>query len=518
MDDVKFIVQKLKKAIEDFEAKPELNEIGRVIALNDGIALIDGLKETAAMEIMIVKKEKIDIKLLAFNLEESLIGAVCLNNFELLAQGDIVYRTKKVITIGVDERLIGRVINPLGEFLDDLPPIDFSEFYPIERVAPQVMERKPVSEPLHTGIKIIDSLVPIGRGQRELILGDRQTGKTSIALDIILNQRQDIFETPICIYVAIGQKLSKIKRFYEIIKMNNALSYTIIVSTSSEDYPILLYLAPYVGCALGEYFMDKGKDVLVIYDDLTKHAWAWREISLLLKRPSGREAYPGDIFYVHSRLLERSVNLKDGGSLTALPICETQLGDISSYIPTNLISITDGQIYLDNNLFKSNFRPAINIGLSVSRVGSKAQTKIIKKITGKIKLNLAQYRELESFAQLSSEIPESMKKILNRGKITLEILKQNNLEPLSFEKLAILMYALQNGYFDDISIENVKFVEEKLFKYLENEANSLLNEIIRIKDLDEALETKIKNTLEEFFAFIKLNFNEKIVEKNKTEN
>ncbi|BCX15204.1 MAG: ATP synthase subunit alpha [Candidatus Parcubacteria bacterium] len=508
MDDIKFIIEKLKKSIDNLEIKAELNDIGKVIAFNDGVVLIDGLNEVQSMEILVVKKEKLNIKLLALNLEESLIGAVCLNNFDLLQHNDIVYRTKQVASIGVDERLLGRVINPLGDFLDNLSPIEFTNFYPIERSAPSVTERSPVSVPLHTGIKIIDSLIPIGRGQRELILGDRQTGKTSIALDVILNQKQDVFETPVCIYVAIGQKLSKIKRFYEILKKEGALDYTIIVATSSEDYPTLLYLAPYVGCALGEYFMDQGKDVLVIYDDLTKHAWAWREISLLLKRPVGREAYPGDIFYIHSRLLERAAKLNKGGSLTALPICETQLGDISAYIPTNLISITDGQIYLDNGLFKSNFRPAINIGLSVSRVGSKAQTKIIKKITGKMKLSLAQYRELESFAQLSTELPQEMHRILLRGKIILELLKQDNLHPLSFEKLAILMYAVQNGYFDDFNLQDIRLVESKLIDYLENDCSSLLAQIREVKDLTDDIEIAIKNALQNFFTFLTIN-NEK---------
>ncbi len=508
MDDIKFIIEKLKKSIDNLEIKAELNDIGKVIAFNDGVVLIDGLNEVQSMEILVVKKEKLNIRLLALNLEESLIGAVCLNNFDLLQHNDIVYRTKQVASIGVDERLLGRVINPLGDFLDNLSPIEFTNFYPIERSAPSVTERSPVSVPLHTGIKIIDSLIPIGRGQRELILGDRQTGKTSIALDVILNQKQDVFETPVCIYVAIGQKLSKIKRFYEILKKEGALDYTIIVATSSEDYPTLLYLAPYVGCALGEYFMDQGKDVLVIYDDLTKHAWAWREISLLLKRPVGREAYPGDIFYIHSRLLERAAKLNKGGSLTALPICETQLGDISAYIPTNLISITDGQIYLDNGLFKSNFRPAINIGLSVSRVGSKAQTKIIKKITGKMKLSLAQYRELESFAQLSTELPQEMHRILLRGKIILELLKQDNLHPLSFEKLAILMYAVQNGYFDDFNLQDIRLVESKLIDYLENDCSSLLAQIREVKDLTDDIEIAIKNALQNFFTFLTIN-NEK---------
>lgn len=354
---------------------------------------------------------------------------------------------------------------------------------------------------MHTGIKIIDALIPIGRGQRELILGDRQTGKTSIALDIILNQKQDIYDTPICIYVAVGQKMVKIRRIYEILKNEGALDYTIIVATTPKDYPILLYLAPYVGCAIGEYFMDKGKDVVVIYDDLTKHAWAWREISLLLKRPAGREAYPGDIFYAHSRLLERAANLKNGGSLTALPICETQLGDISAYIPTNLISITDGQIYLETELFKANFKPAINIGLSVSRVGSKAQTKIIKKIAGKLKLDLAQYRELEEFAQITTDLPSELKQRLMRGRILMEILKQENLSPLSFEKIAILIYAVNNGFFDNLEFKKIKTTEKELIDYFNINCKELLDEIREKKELTEDLEGKLKDCLIKFFEY-----------------
>ncbi|GIW66893.1 MAG: ATP synthase subunit alpha [Candidatus Parcubacteria bacterium] len=503
MEDINFLIEKLKKTIEKIEIDLDVKEIGRIISANDGIVWIDGLDNCQIMEVLKIEKDDNQILLLALNLEEGIIGAVALNNFEKIKTGDIVYRTNKILSIPVNDKLLGRIFNPLLNPLDNLPEIDSEIFYPVEKKAPGVTEREPVNTPLHTGIKIIDALIPIGRGQRELILGDRQTGKTSIALDIIINQKNDIFPTPICIYVAIGQKMSKIKRIYEILKEKDAINYTIIIATSPDDYPILLYLAPYVGCAIGEYFMDQGKDVVVIYDDLTKHAWAWREISLLLKRPAGREAYPGDIFYTHSRLLERSANLRGKGSLTALPICETQLGDISSYIPTNLISITDGQIYLETDLFKSNFKPAINIGLSVSRVGSKAQTKIIKKIAGRLKLDLAQYRELEEFAQISTDLPKELKEKLIRGRILIEILKQSNLNPLSFEKIAVLIYAANNGFFDDFDISQIKLLEKKLLDYFELNSKQILEEIKNKQDFDENLEKKIKEELVNFFESLK---------------
>ncbi len=501
MDDLNFLIEKFKKTIEKIDIEIETKEIGRVIMVNDGVVWLEGLDNCQMMEILKIEKENKEILLLALNLEEGITGAVALNDFDLINSNDIVYRTKQVLSIPVSDNLLGRVINPLVQPLDDLPPIDSEVFYPVEKKAPNVIERQPVSTPLHTGIKIIDALIPIGRGQRELILGDRQTGKTSIALDIILNQKQDIYDTPICIYVAVGQKMVKIRRIYEILKNEGALDYTIIVATTPKDYPILLYLAPYVGCAIGEYFMDKGKDVVVIYDDLTKHAWAWREISLLLKRPAGREAYPGDIFYAHSRLLERAANLKNGGSLTALPICETQLGDISAYIPTNLISITDGQIYLETELFKANFKPAINIGLSVSRVGSKAQTKIIKKIAGKLKLDLAQYRELEEFAQITTDLPSELKQRLMRGRILMEILKQENLSPLSFEKIAILIYAVNNGFFDNLEFKKIKTTEKELIDYFNINCKELLDEIREKKELTEDLEGKLKDCLIKFFEY-----------------
>jgi F-type H+-transporting ATPase subunit alpha len=497
MEDLNFLIEKLQKEIERIEAKPEFEESGQIIKVGDGIVFISGLSKAFNSEMLFIEEK--NIYLLALNLEEGIVGAVALNDFEKIKAGDIVKRTKKIIQVPVGNKLIGRIIDPLGRELDNLGPIETEDFYPLERKAPNVIEREPVKTPLHTGIKIIDALIPIGRGQRELILGDRQTGKTSIVLDTILNQKNDPLNTPVCVYVAIGQKMSKIRRFYEILKKEGALDYTIIVATTPEDLPILLYLAPYAGCSIGEYFRDQGKDVLVIYDDLTKHAWAWREVSLLLKRPAGREAYPGDIFYLHSRLLERSAKIKNGGSLTALPICETQLGDISSYIPTNLISITDGQIYLETDLFKANFRPAINIGLSVSRVGSKAQTKIMKKVAGKLKLDLAQFRELEEFTKLSAELPPEIAQKIKRGRILTEILKQENLKPLTFEKIAILIYSANNGFFDEIELNEIKKVESKLLNYFETEKKDILEEINQKQDLTQDLENKIKESLIYFF-------------------
>jgi len=499
MEDFQFLVEKLKKEIEKVEIKPELKEIGRVLKFYDGVCWIDGLFSAQLNEILYIEKNGKKIELLALNLEEGLIGALALNDQNQIREGDIVKSSGRVISVAVSERLIGRVINPLGKVLDGKGEIVSSEFYPVEKEAPSVMEREPVKTPLHTGIKIIDALIPIGRGQRELILGDRQTGKTSLAIDLILNQKNDPLKTPICIYVAIGQKLSKVRRIYEILKRNQAMDYTILVVASADDPAVLIYLAPYVGCAIGEYFMDKGEDVVLIYDDLTKHAWAWREINLLLKRPVSREAYPGDIFYLHSRLLERSAKVKDSGSMTALPICETQLGDISGYIPTNLISITDGQIYLESDLFKANFRPAINIGLSVSRVGSKAQTKAMKKVSGRLKLDLAQFRELEAFSQVTSELPEESRKIIKRGKILLEVLKQKDLEPVSFEKTVVLLFAVNHGFLDNFELDKVPLILDKLIKHIELNFRELLDKIIVEMEIDEQIENELTSELNYFF-------------------
>lgn len=508
MEDFKFLIQKLEKEIEGLAVKPGLKEIGQVLRAADGVVWIEGLPNAKISEILIIEKLDHKILLLTLNLEEGLIGAAALNDFNEIREGDVVVKTNQIIQVPVSEKLIGRVIDPLGRPLDDLGSIETNEFYSLEQEAPNVLQREPVDTPVQTGVKIIDALIPIGRGQRELILGDRQTGKTAIVLDTIINQKQAADERPICIYVAIGQKLSKVAKIYETFKETGALDYTIIVTTSPSDLPILLYLAPYAGCSIGEYFRNKGKAALVVYDDLTKHAWAWREVSLLLRRPAGREAYPGDIFYAHARLLERAAQLKNGGSLTALPICETQLGDISAYIPTNLISITDGQIYLETELFNQGFRPAINIGLSVSRIGSKAQTKLMKKVAGRLKLDLAQYRELETFAQVSTELAEETKKKLIRGRRLTELLKQENLKPLSFEKTAILIYAAINGYLDEWPLARIKEFETRLLEQIEFEAKDILEQLQDQKDLDEKLEGRLKKYLSQFFV----NFNANVRE------
>ena len=398
------ILEQLKKQIENFEAKPEISEIGRILTLNDGVCSLSGLKDVEMGELLFFEEKNVSAVVL--NLEEDSAGAVILGDFTKLKEGDTAKRTKKVLSIGVSENFIGRIINPLGEPLDKKGEIKHSLEYPLEKIAPGVITREPVNTPLHTGIKAIDSMIPIGRGQRELIIGDRQTGKTALAIDAIINQKQDSLKTPVCIYAAIGQKKSKTAMIIEELKKRRAMDYSIIVSADASDPASLWYIAPFAGCALAEYFMDKGEDVLIIYDDLSKHAWAYRQISLLLRRPPGREAYPGDVFYLHSRLLERAAKLSPelgGGSITALPIIETQAGDVSAYIPTNVISITDGQIYLEPELFYQGVRPALNVGLSVSRVGSAAQTKAMKKVAGRLRLDLAQFRELASFAQFGSD-------------------------------------------------------------------------------------------------------------------
>ena len=406
-----------------------------------------------------------------------------------------------MLSIAVSEELLGRVVDPLGEVLDGGPKIAASQRYPLEKKAPSVVARESVNTPLHTGIKAIDAMIPIGRGQRELIIGDRQTGKTSIALDTILNQKNEE-NRPICIYVAIGQKQSKVARIAKILEEQGALKYTIIVSASASSPASLQYLAPSAGCAIGEYFMDHGKDALVIYDDLSKHADAYRELSLLLRRPPGREAYPGDIFYLHSRLLERAAKLNKengGGSLTALPIIETKLGDISAYIPTNVISITDGQIYLESNLFYKGVRPALNVGLSVSRVGSAAQTKAIKKVAGRLRLELAQFRELEAFVQFASDLDDATKQKIHRGQILTEVLKQADLVPLRFTDEAVILYVALAGYLDDVPTQRIKDFERELLDYIEKMYDdAIFGAISKSRTLDDATEATLKKAVEEF--------------------
>lgn len=498
------IIEKLKKAVEGYKDQGEWEEIGKVIEVGDGILKIAGLENVQSQEIILIETNEGDVKAVVLNLEEDSIGALVLGDSSFVKSGNTVKRTKQLLSINVGKQLLGRVIDPLGNVLDGQGPIfsnaDKPSSYLLENEAPNVLDREPVNYPLHTGIKAIDSMIPIGRGQRELIIGDRQTGKTAIALDVIINQLQDVKERlPICIYVAIGQKESKIAKIVETLKGKKAFAYTIVVSASASSPAAFWYLAPYTGCAIGEYFRDNGQDALIIYDDLSKHAWAYRQISLLLRRPPGREAYPGDIFYLHSRLLERAAKLskeKGGGSLTALPIVETQLGDVTAYIPTNVISITDGQIYLESDLFYQGIRPAVNVGLSVSRVGSSAQTKAMKKVAGKLRLELAQFRELQTFVQFASDVDEATKKKINKGKIMTEILKQSDLAPLSFEKEVLVLYTALNGYFDNFAPEEVMAVESELIDYTERLHQDFLNLLKEKKEVTEEVEQKMKNVIE----------------------
>ncbi len=500
------IIQKLKKEIENFKDQAEFQNIGLITETADGIAKISGLQKTLSQEILIIETENGEVPCLASNLEETSIGAILLGDFEKVKIGHRVRQTGQVLSIKAGPELIGRVVNSLGEPVDGKGAIfknaEKTKDYLLERNAPSVVTRESVKTPVHTGIKAIDAMIPIGRGQRELIIGDRATGKTAIAIDAILNQKQDPGRPQmICIYVAIGQKNSKIAQILKILEEAGAMKYTVVVSAPASDPAAMQYLAPFAGCAIGEYFMDQGQDALVIYDDLTKHAQSYRELSLLLRRPPGREAYPGDIFYLHSRLLERAAKLNKengGGSLTALPIIETQLGDISAYIPTNVISITDGQIYLESSLFYQGFRPAVNVGFSVSRVGSTAQTKAMKKVSGRLRLELAQFRELQAFVQFASDLDENTKKKIERGERLTELLKQNDREPLTFEKQVVLLYAGINGYLDDISKSKIKFFESQFITYLEQSHKNLLPEIEKSNEINENSEKNLKSALEEF--------------------
>jgi F-type H+-transporting ATPase subunit alpha len=501
------IIEKLKKEIEGYKEKPEWAEVGRVIEVGDGIVKILGLRNAVSQEILIIETPHGERSALALNLEEASIGALVLGDFLAIEVGNTVKRTGEVLSVAVGEELIGRVIDPLGNPLDGRGPI-FKEGAkpqrnPLEARAPSVLERESVNAPLHTGLKAIDAMIPIGRGQRELIIGDRQVGKTAIALDAILNQRFDKGrKTPICIYVAIGQKESKIVKIAETLKKFDALKYSIIVAAPASSPASQWYLAPYAGAAIGEYFRDKGEDALVVYDDLSKHAWAYRQISLLLRRPPGREAYPGDIFYLHSRLLERAAKLskeKGGGSLTALPIVETQLGDVTAYIPTNIISITDGQIYLESDLFYQGLRPALNVGISVSRVGSAAQTKAMKKVAGKLRLAHAQFRELQAFIQFATDVDETTKKRISQGQKINEVLKQDDLAPLPFEKQVCIFYAVLNDYFDNVAVEDIKKTEDGLLEYLEKlHENDILKPIRETGEFSESAERGLKAAVERF--------------------
>ena len=493
-----YLVKNLQKKLEDFKTDSKEETIGQVVEMGDGIAKISGLSDIMASEMLEFETQSGDkIYGVALNLEEFSVGAIILGEYGELREGDIVRSTKRILEVPVGDSVVGRVVDPLGQAIDGKGEIQSKEFYPVEKIAPGVISRQSVDESLQTGIKVIDSIIPIGKGQRELIIGDRQTGKTALAIDSIINQKgKDV----ICIYIAIGQKESKIAKLVAKLEETGAMEYTTIVLAGASDPASLSYIAPYAGCAMGEYFMDKGKDVLVIYDDLSKHAVAYRQISLLLKRPPGREAYPGDVFYLHSRLLERSARLsKDfgGGSLTALPIIETQAGDISAYIPTNVISITDGQIFLETDLFYKGIRPALNAGLSVSRVGSAAQSKAMKKVAGKLKLDLAQFRELEAFAQFGSDLDEETRNQLNRGARITEILKQGQFSPIDQSKQVCIIYAVSNGYVDEVEVNKLSLFEEKLFTKLDSEAKELLEDIEETGELSEENEESLKKIIKE---------------------
>ncbi|MEH7491596.1 F0F1 ATP synthase subunit alpha [Neobacillus niacini] len=470
----------IKKQIENYQAEIQVSDVGTVISVGDGIARVHGLDNVMAGELVEFSN---GVMGMAQNLEANNVGIIILGPFTDIKEGDEVRRTGRIMEVPVGEELIGRVVNSLGQPVDGLGPINTTKTRPIEAVASGVMARKSVHEPLQTGIKAIDALVPIGRGQRELIIGDRQTGKTSVAIDTILNQKgQDM----ICIYVAIGQKESTVRGAVETLRKHGALEYSIVVTASASQPAPLLFLAPYAGVAMGEEFMYNGKHVLIVYDDLSKQAAAYRELSLLLRRPPGREAYPGDVFYLHSRLLERAAKLNDtlgAGSITALPFIETQAGDVSAYIPTNVISITDGQIFLQSDLFFSGVRPAINAGLSVSRVGGSAQIKAMKKVAGTLRLDLASYRELEAFAQFGSDLDKATQAKLNRGARTVEVLKQDLHRPLSVEKQVAILYALTRGFLDDIPLEDIRRFESEYLNWLDHNRKDLLDHIVKTKDL-----------------------------------
>lgn len=470
----------IKQQIEKYKSDIQVVDVGTVIQVGDGIARVHGLQNVMAGELLEFSN---GIMGLAQNLEEDNVGVVILGPYTDIREGDEVKRTGRIMEVPVGEAMLGRVVNPLGQPIDGLGPIETTAFRPIESPAPGVMARKSVHEPLQTGIKAIDAMIPIGRGQRELIIGDRQTGKTAIALDTIINQKGNGM---ICIYVAIGQKQSTVAGVVETLRKHGALEYTIVVSATASDPAPMLYLAPYAGVAMGEYFMYKGQHVLCVYDDLSKQAAAYRELSLLLRRPPGREAYPGDVFYLHSRLLERAAKLSDdlgGGSLTALPFIETQAGDVSAYIPTNVISITDGQIFLESNLFHSGQRPAVNTGISVSRVGGSAQIKAMKKVAGSLKLDLAQYRELQAFSQFGSDLDKATQARLTRGERTAEILKQGQFEPMPVEKQIISIYAATKGFLDDIPVADVLRFEKELHAYIEHNKKEIFDTIVNTKGL-----------------------------------
>jgi len=488
------ITQLIRQQISNYESKIAVDEVGTVVTLGDGIARCYGLDKVMAGELLSFPH---DVAGIAMNLEEDQVGVVLLGDYTEIKEGDEVKRTGRIMSVPVGDALVGRVVNSLGQAIDDKGPIATDKFIALERIAPGVIDRQPVREPMATGLKAIDSMIPIGRGQRELIIGDRQTGKTAVALDTIINSKGNDL---ICIYNAIGQKRSSIAQVVKILEDAGAMEYTIVVAASASEPAPMQYISPYAACAMGEYFRDSKRHALVIYDDLSKHAASYREISLLLRRPPGREAYPGDVFYLHSRLLERAAKLSDkqgGGSLTALPVIETQAGDVSAYIPTNVISITDGQIFLETDLFNSGIRPAVNVGISVSRVGGSAQIKAMRQVAGSMKLELAQYRELAAFAQFGSDLDKATQAQLNRGQRLVEILKQKQFSPLPFSKQILIIFAGTNGFLDDMAIDQLRDFEAELYKYVDTTNAGLLRSIMEKKILDDNLKAEMTKVIKQ---------------------
>ncbi|MDD3292625.1 MAG: F0F1 ATP synthase subunit alpha [Candidatus Pacebacteria bacterium] len=494
------LIEQFKQQLKGLEIKGELEETGEVIEVKDGVVKLSGLKNVENFEL--IEFEEANVLGLVLNLEEYEVGVVVLGESRNIKEGMIAKRTKKVFSIPVGKSLLGRVVDPLGRPLDGKGEIKADEYLPLERKGPSVIERSPVSAPIHTGIKMVDALIPIGKGQRELIIGDRSLGKTAIAIDTIINQKKEK-NRPYCIYVACGQKKSKVKRLISTLEREGAMEYTTVVFAAADDPASFVYLAPFSGATIGEYFRDNKEDALVVYDDLTKQAWAWREISLILRRPPGREAYPGDVFYLHSRLLERAAKLspeRGGGSLTALPIIETQAGDISGYIPTNVISITDGQIFLNSTMFKKEQKPAIDVGTSVSRVGSAAQLKPMKKVAGRLKLDLAQFQELERFSEFTEELDPQTKKTIEKGKRIREILRQDDLNPMPFEKEVIIIFAGVNGELEDIPLNKIKNLEKDLIEEVEINHKEILNSIREKEDFSDDDQKKVLEIIKKIKA------------------
>lgn len=489
------ITERIKREIKSFEPPVEVANVGYVLEVGDGIARLSGLSGVMASELLEFPGGVLGI---ALNLEEDNVGAVIMGDYTNIEEGDIVHSTGRIASVLVSDNLVGRVVDALGQPVDGKGPLQMETYRPIERIAPGVVFRQNVDTPVQTGIKSVDSMIPIGRGQRELIIGDRQTGKTALAIDTIINQKgKDL----ICIYVAIGQKLAQVAQVVATLERHGAMAHTIVVVAGASEPAALQYIAPYAGCAIGEHFMENGKDALVVYDDLSKHAWAYRQISLLLRRPPGREAYPGDVFYLHSRLLERAARLHDdqgGGSLTALPIIETQAGDVSAYIPTNVISITDGQIYLESDLFYAGIRPAVNVGLSVSRVGGDAQVKAMRKVAGRLRLELASYRELAAFAQFGSDLDKATRSQLERGQRLTELLKQPQYSPVPLEEQIIGIFALTNGYADDVPVDEIKKFEEGLLTFMRTVHPEVGQAIVREQDLTDQIRELLVAAIEEY--------------------